>query len=167
MYSDLLFIIAEIAAAFAGFASLVAAISRREGNSYEQEILDFYTLRNVLLLSLLTIAFALVPNLLERQVSTPLVAWRMSAATFVVVVGGYVVFTLGRFPRAYQGVGRTMPLSFWMNAVVLFFGLIGQFFLAAGQAPVSIYLLSLSALIYCAGFGFVRLFTSLRPRPRV
>lgn len=56
MHSDFLFIIAEIAAAFAGFASLVAAISRREDRSSDQERLDFLTLQNVLLLSLLAVA---------------------------------------------------------------------------------------------------------------
>jgi hypothetical protein len=40
MHSEFLFIIAENAAAFAGFASLVAAISTRGGRSAEQEQLD-------------------------------------------------------------------------------------------------------------------------------
>lgn len=52
MHDDFLFIIAEIAAAFAGFAGLVVVISRREDQSPEQALLVLGNLQNVLTLRL-------------------------------------------------------------------------------------------------------------------
>ena len=164
MHADFLFIVAEIAAAFAGFASLVAALSKRGNRSPEQERLDFLTLQNVLLLSLLAVAFALLPNLLERQNLSPAVAWRSSAAAFALGVGSYCAYILRQIPGRYRELRQKVPFSFRLNAGILLLCLVAQGFCAAGAAPLSAYLLGLSALLYNAGFGFVRLFVSLRPQ---
>ena len=163
MHADLLFIIAEIAAAFAGFASLVAAISRRSSPGPQQDRLDFGTLQNVLLLSLLSVGFALFPNVLERQGLSAAIAWRTSAAAFAIVVGTYVGYVLRTLPAAYRELGRRVPPSFVFNAVLIILGLSVQVLCAAGLVPLATYLLPLSTILYAAGFGFVRLFVSLRP----
>ena len=132
----------------------MAAIARRSDRSSKQEQLDFFTLQNVLLLSLLTIAFALLPNLLERQLEAATTAWRVSAGVYIGAIGTYVAFTLNLFPGVYREVGRKIPNSFLMNAVLLILGLLTQALIAFGAAPPSAYLLSLASLLYCAGFGF-------------
>lgn len=160
---DLLFVMAEIAAAFAGFASLVAAISRRGDDSPQRIEFDFRTLRNVLLLSLQAILYALAPVLLAHQGLSSDVAFRMSSALMFVGGGAYTVFTLKALPSAYLEIGRTVPLSFRLNAVILLAGILCQGASALGLVPTETYLLAIAAFLYCAGFGFVRLFVSLRP----
>ena len=166
MHADFLFIIAEIGAAFAGFASLVAAISRRGDRSADQERLDFGTLQNVLLLSLQAIAFALLPNLLERLTGSESTAWRVAATCYAPVIAGYVAYTLGRLPRTYGHVGRQVPATFWLNAALIIATVVIQVLVATASVPAVAYLAGISVLLYCAGFGFVRLFVSLRPTPR-
>jgi hypothetical protein len=163
VHEDFLFIVAEIAAAFAGFASLVAAISRRADRTLVEQRLDFGTLQNVLMLSLLTVAFALLPNLLERQDLDTALAWRASAAAFAVVVGIYATYVLKELPGVYRDLGKRVPPTFRVNAGLLLAGLILDVFCVFGALPLSIYLLGLAALLYNAGFGFVRLFVSMKP----
>jgi len=160
---DLLFVMAEIAAAFAGFASLVAAIARRGDDSSERIEFDFRTLRNVLLLSLQAILYALAPVLLAHQGLSSEVAFRMSGALMFVAGGAYVLFTLNALPSAYTQIGRTVPVSFKLNAAIVMFGILSQGASAVGLVSIQTYLLAIAAFIYCAGFGFVRLFVSLRP----
>ena len=163
MHDDLLFVMAEIAAAFAGFSSLVAAISRRGDDTPEQVEFDFRTLRNVLLLSLQAILFALVPVLLERQGLSSEAAFRAAAALFAITGAAYVAYTIRSLPAAYREIGRRTPLSFQINAGMLIVGLLSQAASALGLLPIHTYLLALAVFIYCAGFGFVRLFVSHRP----
>ncbi|GEM_PF-5993354 len=174
MHADFLYIVAEIAAAFAGFSSLVAAISRRSEDAPEpisprsedapeQLEMDFRTLRNVLLLSLQAVLYALLPNLLERQGLTPEVAFRIAGAFLFMAGGAYVLFTIRQLPNAYHQLGRTVPSSFKLNAGLILAGCAMQAASALGLVPIHTYLVSLSFFVYCAGFGFVRLFVSLRP----
>ena len=164
MHSDFLFIVAEIAAAFVGFSSLVAVISSRTDRTPEREEFDFYTLRNVLLLSLMAIFFALLPNLLERLSADARLAWRISAAIYSGVIGLYIVYTWPLFTRTYRGIGRSVPATFHVNALALFLCAIAQTFAAVDRIAADTYLIGLSVLLYNAGFGFVRLFVSLRPQ---
>lgn len=163
MHDDLLFVMAEIAAAFAGFSSLVAAISRRGNDSADQLEFDFRTLRNVLLLSLQAILFALAPSLVEAQGLSTEAAFRLSGGLLFTAGGAYVLFTLRALPASYRQIGRTVPLSFKANAGVVMAGIALQGASALGLVPTSTYLLAVAAFVYCAGFGFVRLFVSLRP----
>jgi hypothetical protein len=159
VHDDLLFVMA----AFAGFASLVAAISRRGDDSPEQVEYDFRTLRNVLLLSLQAILYALAPVLLARQGLSTEFAFRASGVLMFVAGGVYVLFTLSALPAAYGQLGRTVPLSFKLNAGVVIGGILSQGASALGWIPTDTYVLAIAGFLYCAGFGFVRLFVSLRP----
>ena len=163
MHDDLLFVMAEIAAAFAGFSSLVAAISRRGNESADQIEFDFRTLRNVLLLSLQAILFALAPSLVESQGFSTEMAVRLSGGFVFVVGGAYTLFTIRALPAAYHQVGRTVPLSFKVNSGIVMTAIALQGANALGVVPTNTYLLAVAGFLYCAGFGFVRLFVSLRP----
>ena len=163
MHSDFLFIVAEIAAAFAGFASLAAVISQRRESGDPRSTLDFRTLQNVLMLSLMTVAFALMPSLLERQNLAPATVWRIAAGVYVAGVSVYVWYFLQRIMNAYGGVGRELPRSFIINIAFVFASIGSQIGVMGGFAPASTYLLAISVVLYCAGFGFVRLFVSFAP----
>ena len=163
MHADLLFVMAEIAAAFAGFSSLVAAIARRDSNDRDQLEFDFRTLRNVLLLSLQAIAYALLPTVIEGQGVSSELSFRLSACVFFLAGGPYLAFTLRQIPNAYSRLSRTVPLSFWINAGAVIIAVGAQAFVGLGLLPIHTYLIALALFLYCAGFGFVRLFVSLRP----
>lgn len=165
MHADFLFITAEIAAAFAGFASLVAIISTRGDRSPAHEELDFLTLRNVLFLSLMTIFFALLPNLLGRLLSETVVAWRAAAVGYVVVVAPYTAYFYRLMSGVYGGIGTSVPSTFHFNATLLLLSAIAMTLTATNAVAPEIYLLGVANLLYNAGFGFVRLFVSLRPQP--
>ena len=65
---------------------------------------------------------------------------------------------------AFSQFGRTVPLSFKLNATLVLLGVTSQGGGALGLLPFHTYLVALSFFLYCAGFGFVRLFVSLRPQ---
>jgi hypothetical protein len=110
MPHDFLFIVAEIAIAFAGFAGLVVAISGRQGRSPERARLELVLLRNVLLIGLLVVAFALFPSLLLQMGAEPEAAWRVSAAVFLLVLGGHAVDTAPRHIAAQRAPIEEFPL---------------------------------------------------------
>jgi hypothetical protein len=161
VHTDFLFIVAEIAAAFAGFASLAAAIATRQEQTLDQARLDFRTLQNVLVLSLLTIAFSLVPSAIARQGIEAPTAWRVCAAAFCVAKASYLAYFLPQILTAYRSLGRRAPISFVANACLAAGSCIVLGACAAGMLPPSSYLLSLIVLLYLAGFGFIRFFISM------
>ena len=161
MHTDFLFIVAEIAAAFAGFTTLVAAISRRQDDTPEQGQLAFGTLQNALVLSLFTVAFALIPSVIERQGVTPSVAWRGSATAAAATIAPYIAYVLRSLVSAYRAANQRAPLTFVANMAVGFASLFTFALCAAGTLPTSSYLLALSALLYLAGFAFVRFFVTI------
>jgi len=82
--TDYLFLIAELAAAFAGFTAIVSVLDAR-GDS-RKRALDVIRLRAMLEASLATIALALLPSLL-LQVGLGEAAWRWASAIGSLVVG--------------------------------------------------------------------------------
>ena len=80
--TDSLHLIAELAVAFAGFASLVAVIGRRQGRDYPHW--DAARLGSMLETSLLVIAFSLLPLLPFKAGPSAQSSWRISAGVFAV-----------------------------------------------------------------------------------
>jgi peptidoglycan/LPS O-acetylase OafA/YrhL len=157
----LLFIIAEIGAAFAGFSSLVAGVSRRSGDTPERVRLIFKSLQNALIASLLAVAFALLPSIVVRQSVEPGVAWRASAAACSLILGLYIARALRRLLGAYHDSGESVPRGFIVNTAVS----IGCVFIfaacAVGILPTSSYLVALAGILYSAGVAFLRFFVSM------
>ena len=79
VHTEFLFIVAEVAVAFAGFAGLVVAISGMRDQEPEKARLQFELLRNVLGTSLLAITFALIPPMIADMGASPEATWRGSA----------------------------------------------------------------------------------------
>jgi hypothetical protein len=115
MQSEFLFTVAEIAVAFAGFAGLVIAISRRQGRSAADAQLDLELLKNVLGGSLMAIAFALIPATLLGMDVKPSVAWRSSAFLYAIAFVLYMARTLPRAYASYRASSRSVPLSYRLN----------------------------------------------------
>ena len=161
MSNDFLFIVAEIAIAFAGFAGLVVAISGRQGRSAERARLELVLLRTVLLVGLLVVAFALFPSLLSELGAEPEVAWRVSASVYFFALGGLAVRNAPRNIAAHRAANQRVPITVWLTTTLTFVLVIVLALCAIGILPASSYLVALAGSLIMAGASFVRVFMSV------
>ena len=161
MHTDLLFIIAEIGAAFAGFATLIAVISDRSGRRAEQVRLHFAMLQNALIGSLLAVAFAILPAVISRQAVETTLAWRGSAGLCSFVLGSYMAYVVPRLLRAMREAGQSVSVAFVVNSIASGVWLILFAGCAIGAFPTSSYLIALAGLLGSAGAAFLRFFLVL------
>lgn len=157
LYTDTLLSLAEIAAAFAGFAALVSVI-RRSTNQPAEAAHDLLRLRLVIGGSVAGVAAALVPVGLQAYALDPAVTWRVAAALFLVFDNSI----LASFVGAYQPVRGSFPPDRLAVSVVMTLEVLEQVSLAcvvlglfAGSAP-ALYVTALIANLCQAGFIFVR-----------
>lgn len=155
--TDTLLALAEIAAAFAGFAALVSVI-RRGDNQPANAAHDLLRLRLVIGGSVAGVAAALVPVGLVGYGLDPDITWRLAALIFLIFDNGILV----SFSNAYRPVRGTFPPDQLAVVVVLLLEVIEQISLAivifglwAQNAP-ALYVTALIANICQAGFIFVR-----------
>lgn len=155
--TDALLSLAEIAAAFAGFAALVSVI-RRSSDEHADAVHDLLRLRLVISSSVAGVAAALIPVGLDGYGLDPDVTWRLAALLLLIFDNGIFV----SFIRSYRPVRGSFPPDRLAVMVVsaleaveqlsLFAVLLG---LAFGNAP-ALYVTALIANICQAGFIFVR-----------
>lgn len=155
--TDTLLALAEIAAAFAGFAALVSVI-RRGANQPADAAHDLLRLRLVIGGSVAGVAAALFPVGLVGYGLDPSLGWRIAALLFLIFDNGILL----SFTAAYRPVRGTFPPDRLAVAVVLCLEVIEQVSLAVvllgvapGNAP-ALYVTALIANICQAGFIFVR-----------
>lgn len=155
--TDTLLALAEIAAAFAGFAALVSVISRGS-NQPAEATHDLLRLRLLIGGSVAGVAAALVPVGLAGFGFGPSVIWRLAALLFLVFDNG-ILFS---FVSAYRPVRGTFPPDQLAVTVVMSLEAVEQvslvfvlFGLSSEIAP-ALYVTALIANICQAGFIFVR-----------
>ena len=102
--TDTLLALAEIAAAFAGFAALVSVI-RRRADELAEAVHDLLRLRLVIAGSVAGVAAALVPVGLAGYGIDAAPNWRLSALIFLVIDYGVIL----SFIRAYRPVRGSFP----------------------------------------------------------
>jgi len=156
--AEYLFVSAEIAAAFVGFASVVAIIGQRSGR--DDTRLDTFRLRVMLEAGLLTVFAALLPVLLHRTGLGESI-WRVSSA--LTAAAGVAVFvgTVRRFPRSEatresRSVGNLGGILLFVPTLVLVFAAFG----VPGDAASS-YFVALYIYLAAAALGLFRVVTSL------
>lgn len=154
--TDTLLALAEIAAAFAGFAALVSVL-RGTGDPTDV-VHDLLRLRLVISSSVAGVAAALVPVGLAGYGLESGPTWRLAALLFLVFDDGIIV----SFLRAYRPVRGTFPPDRLAVGVVTLLEILEQVSLAGivlglafGNAP-ALYVTALIANICQAGFIFVR-----------
>ena len=154
---DTLLAMAEIAAAFAGFAALVSVI-RRAADQPADAVHDLLRLRLVISSSVAGVAAALIPVGLAGYGLESGLILRLAAAIFLVLDNGIIVSFIG----SYKPVRGSFPPD--RLAVMLVTGLevVEQLSLVAvvlglgfGNAP-ALYVTALIANVCQAGFIFVR-----------
>lgn len=155
--TDTLLSMAEIAAAFAGFAALVSVI-RRSSEQPAEATHDLLRLRLVIGGSVAGVVAALVPVGLDGYGLDSAVTWRLAALLFLIFDNGI----LASFVSAYRPVKGTFPPDRLAVAIVMFLEAVEQLSLLtvvlglyAENAP-ALYVTALIANICQAGFIFVR-----------
>ena len=156
LHSDLLLTFAEIAVAFAGFASLISLLGQ------SSEVLDSSRLLGMVRTSLLVTAFSLLPFVPAALGSSPLAAWRLSGAVFFVVAGLHTFLAWRQLYRLWKrGVWKvragyyTFPAGGTSLALALCAALAPEERISAG-----LYISSLAALLSVSGVLFLGVFTS-------
>lgn len=154
--TETLLSLAEVAAAFAGFAALVSVIPRTADRAAAPGH-DLLRLRLVIASGVGGVAAALIPVGLAGFGMTDLV-WRLSAVAFLIFDNGVIV----SFVRAYQPVRGTFEPDRLAVALVSSLEALEQVtlllvILGIGPlAPGALYVTALIANICQAGFIFVR-----------
>ena len=160
--AELLFIIAEIAVAFAGFASIVSVLGRRD--SRDDRRLDAFRLRTMLMASLCAVGFALFPLLPAEFGVSRVLVWRISACA-VLLTGGILLpeWWLRYRELNRQGLRESgfivyvcLALELGMTIPILLVAL--GFF---PQLAFPFYLAALFFFLLVAGLYFFRVVTSL------
>jgi hypothetical protein len=155
--TDTLLSMAEIAAAFAGFAALVSVIRRSSGQQADAAH-DLLRLRLVISSSVTGVAAALIPVGLAGYGLDAGLTWRLAALIFLIFDNGIIV----SFIRSYQPVRGTFSPDRLAVTLVSSLEVMEQVSLVAvvlGLAfgnPSALYVTALIANICQAGFIFVR-----------
>jgi len=159
--TDTLLTLAEIAAAFAGFAALVSVI--RTGTTDDPEAVhDLLRLRLVISSGVAGVAAALLPVGLAGYGLHESLTWRIAAFGFLVIGNGIIV----SFLRAYRPVQGTFPPDTAAVSIVSFLELTEQGSLLVVLLgipignPAALFVTALIINLCQAGFIFVRFIES-------
>jgi hypothetical protein len=157
--ASFLFILAEIAVGFAGFASIVAVLGQRSTRDHPR--LDAFRLRGLLECSLLVVAFSLIPYVASRFWAGDATAWRLSSGLFFVAGTAVTAATRARY-RSIAHIPTPMGMRLAVTALhlvplpALLLTAIGIF----GDRSGAIYLLCLLSYLLAGGIGFFRVMVS-------
>ena len=164
---NILLEVAEVAVAFAGFASLVGILGR--GTSHADPRVLSLRMRAMLLTSLLVVAFSLVPVILHGYGAAPHLNWTASSLVLLLAVLVYgwwlqqAILFLGKAgltPTHFQRriIIPALLLTLLAATVLLLANLI--------VAVPAIYLTALALLLFQSGFAFVLIVFSFLPKLR-
>jgi hypothetical protein len=162
--SEVLLTIAEVAVAFAGFASLVGILGHQE--SVDHPLVLSFRMRGMLLTSLLSVAFALVPIILGEYGLGTRPVWTVASLLLLGATLLYVRWLLDMFREMARAQVQTSPLQrrvivpvVLLTLVLLMGILIANVFVAAP----GVYLTALAILLFQSGFAFTLIVFSFLP----
>ncbi len=158
--AEFLFVTAEIAAAFVGFASVVAILGQRA--TRDDPSLDAFRLRAMIQIGLLVVLSALLPYLFHSADLVGPALWRTSSA-LVFVAGVALLIDSSVMIRRVHPVS---PTARWVGFLALALVaapplLLGFAALGIPPDPVPSYLVALYLYLLVAGLGLFRIVTSL------
>ena len=157
--ADTLQTISELAAAFAGFAALVSALS---GRGRSRSVVDATRLHVAVAGSLIAVLGGLIPIIVAAHFPTSSHVWRVSAAAVLALNYGYAVAYRGwikRLRRDLPQEGLSTRALFWTLEGLAQLALIAC--IAGLGNPASFYLSALGLLLAQAALVFLGLVTSL------
>jgi hypothetical protein len=151
--SEVLLTIAEVAVAFAGFASLVGVLGQRSSADAPRVI--GVRMRAMLLASLMVVGFSIIPILLDAYGASPDLTWLASSLVLLAVTAGYYWW----FVKALQSLSG-IPTTRFQSVVVMptlvtvMFSLFGVLLANVFFASPAVYLTALALLLFQSGFAF-------------
>ena len=157
--ADFLFVTAEIAAAFVGFASVVAILGQRA--TRDDPSLDAARLRAMIQAGLLVVLSALLPYLFHSAGFVGPALWRVSSALVFVAGVALLIDSFVMFRRAVAS-----PSARWVGFLALALAaatplLLGLAALGIPPDPVLSYLVALYLYLLLVALGLFRIVTSL------
>ncbi len=162
--SDVLLTIAEVAVAFAGFASLVGVLGQR--SSADDPRVIGLRMRAMLLSSLMVVAFSIFPIILTRYGASPDLTWRTSSLALFAVMACYYVW----FWAILRGLRRSdIPLTRFQTRVIVptlfltMLCLVALLLVNSFLATPAVYLTALGLLLFQSGFAFCLIVFSFLP----
>jgi len=160
--NELLYTIAQVGSAFAGFSTIVAAVGNR-GFTTNQVV-------SIVILSLLVVFFSLVPNLPFFDLESD-GGWRTASGLYFVAWMSYWVYVMQGFRTNRYDVGfGDMSLPNKLNAFVThpisILALLSSCLGAFDGSTNVVYSVCLLVMLGLAGFLFVQLTTTLVERGR-
>lgn len=163
--SDILLTVAEVAVAFAGFASLVSILGR--GTSADDPRVLSFRMRAMLLTSLLVVGFSLIPVILDSYGARPNLAWTASSILLLLATLVYTrwlqqaIATLGRAGLTPSRLQRRIIIPTLLITLVV----VSALLLANSVVALpAIYLTALALLLFQSGFAFTLIVFSFLPR---
>ena len=159
--TDVLLTIAEVAVAFAGFASLASLIGR--GSSTTDPRVDAVRLRNMLSISLTVVGLSLIPVLLLSIAPSEAIGWIVSSAIAFVWTAVVAARGIRRAAPVEEALGYDKPGARFIRGLG-FAAAAGLFVNATGipgaYAP-DVYLAALLLALAASGMLFTRLIGSV------
>jgi hypothetical protein len=161
---ELLLTLAEVAVAFAGFASLVSILGQK--TSADHSLVLGTRMRAMLLTSLLVTGFAFVPPVVSRYGVGERATWRLSNVLLLLAVAGYLVWIMTTF----RALARERPPNPFQRRVILpvlnltFLALAAVLLLNSIVASPALYITALMILLFQGGFAFALIVFSFLPR---
>ena len=155
-HADILLTLAEVATAFAGFASIISVFRRRAGGTLRLEALRF---RGVLENCLVVLAFSLLPLIVDSYGLREVVSWQISSVALLAVHGSSYIAGLRRL-RQVLGPSwiREWPFSvliaFVVEIIFIFATFLNSFHIIPQFAP-ALYLTALCCPLVVAGMVFM------------
>jgi len=156
---DFLYTVAQVGVTYAGFSTLVTVVAYgRDTGAMPARI--YY----MLLLSIIVIAFAFVPVVIQAYDVSEALAWRMSSGLFGIVWGAYWINAIVKLKTRFQ-VWDTLSTLNKLHTVVLHPGsatclLLGIFGLWGTYTP-AVYVTMLFIMLYMSAFLFLQIITDL------
>lgn len=162
--ADILLTVAEVAVAFAGFASLVSILGR--GTALADPKVLSLRMRAMLISSLLVVGYAFVPVIFDAYGASPDIAWQGSSLLLLVATLSYYGWLQG----AISTLGRAglTPTPFQRRVIVpvLLLTLVAVSLLLLANAVVAmpaVYMTALGLLLFQSGFAFTLIVFSFLP----
>jgi hypothetical protein len=159
--SELLIVFAEVAVAFAGFASLVSILGQRE--AVDHPMVLSARMRTMLVTSLLVTGFALLPLVVSWYGLDP---WRISTIAMLVTVAVYLVWIL----TIFRALRAEVPANWLQRRVILptlnltFLALAVLLVLNTVLLSPGVYATTLAILLFQGGFAFSLIVFSFLPQ---
>jgi hypothetical protein len=163
--SDILLTIAEVAVAFAGFASLVSILGR--GTSADDTRVLSLRMRAMLLTSLLVVGFSLIPVIMDTYGVRPGLTWTVCSVVLLAASLSYYrwlqqgIVTLGRAGLTPSRLQRRVIIP----TLLITLAVVSLLLLAnVALARPAVYLTALALLLFQSGFAFSLIVFSFLPR---